>query len=474
MKICALDIGTSRIKAALFSETGEMLSLVSQRLPRASSPHTQDAEAWYSISAQLLRELKKKASPDAIVLTGNMHALLGVDREGNPVENAVLWSDQSAQKESDELNARFGNTLLDDFGNRSIPVFTLPKIMKMKRERESLYRKTAKFLQSKDFVTLRLTGNAVTDPSDASGTLLMRYGSNAWAEDLCGELEIDPGKLPEILPSCSVCGHVTKRAAKETGIAAGTPVITGCGDLASAALGSGVNERTFSLTLGTAGQLLASGKERRSMLAGKVFVFAHADPEQELYLGSIPSGGFTFEYLSNLHNIPVSEFFHEAEKVPLSPDLPLFFPYILGKGAPSMQYESCGAWFGLSAAHTLPHLCRSAVFGVLASLQENSELLRSLGLKGDRLVLQALACREKVVRETANALFPQEKFLPENSEASLLGAAVIAFSALKVFPDLSTCAEKILRSTPLPPPGKEEKSVAELLYEKTCLYRTRI
>ncbi|MBP5181813.1 MAG: hypothetical protein J6331_02170, partial [Lentisphaeria bacterium] len=447
---------------------------VSRRLPRAVSPDTQDAEAWYSISAQLLNELGEKASPDAVVLTGNMHALLGVDRNGTPVESAVLWSDQSALKESDELNARFGKTLLEDFGNRSIPVFTLPKIMKMKRERENLYRKTDKFLQSKDFVTLRLTGKAVTDPSDASGTLLMRYGSNAWAEDLCGELGLDPGKLPEILPSCSVCGHVTEKASKETGLAAGTPVITGCGDLASAALGSGVNENTFSLTLGTAGQLLAAGKERKSLLAGKVFVFAHADPELELYLGSIPSGGFTFEYLSNLHNIPVADFFREAEKVPLSPDLPLFFPYILGKGAPSMRYESCGAWFGLSAAHALPHLCRSAVFGVLASLHENSELLRSLGLKGDRLVLQALACREKVVRETANALFPQEKFLPENSEASLLGAAVIALAALKVFPTLSTCAEKIIRSTPLPPPEREEKKIAELLYEKTCLYRTKI
>ena len=474
MNICAIDIGTSRIKTAIFTSDGQMRFLAGKRLPRAQSPDTQDAEVWYRSVAFLLQDLTAKEKVDAVVLTGNMHALLGVDKDGFAVENAVLWSDQSSSEESCMLNKRYEKILLRDFGNRSIPVFTLPKILKMKTERVCAYHKTVKFLQSKDFILYRLTGNMVTDPTDASGTLLMQYDTNSWSEDLCRELAIDKEKLPEILPSASICGYVTEKAARETGLKQGTAVITGCGDLASAALGSGVDEETFSLTLGTAGQLLASGKNHRKDLAGKIFVFAHADPAQELYLGSVPAGGFTFEYLSALHNISIEEFFRQAQSVPLTEDLPVFLPYILGKGAPYMDYESNGAWFKLSAEHRLTHLCRSAIFGVLASLHQNSELLRSLGIPGNKIILQALACREQVVRDTAKCLFPQEKYLPENSEASLLGAAILGFTAMKVYKSIPESASNLIKKNILPSPSFRERETGEHLYRKWCLYRDRI
>ena len=211
MKIIAVDIGTSRIKTAAFDETGRMSGLRSKRLDRAASPVTQEAEEWFTAAAGLLRELTSELAetPDAVVLTGNMHALLGLDTDGKPVAPAVLWSDNSAQAESDELNRRYGDSLLSLCGNRAIPVFTLPKIMQMKRKQPELYRRSAFFLQSKDFVTFRLTGKAVTDPTDASGVLAMDLCSKRWSESLLRELDIDPRKMPEILPSASICGTVT-------------------------------------------------------------------------------------------------------------------------------------------------------------------------------------------------------------------------------------------------------------------------
>ena len=474
MKIVAVDIGTSRIKAALFSPDGEMSMLVSKRLPRAASPDSQDAEEWYCCTCELLKKITEKEKPEGVVLTGNMHALLGVDKEGIPVENAVLWSDNSAIRESDMLNKKYGRDLLETFGNSSIPVFTLPKILKMKQERFSLYRKTEKFLQSKDFILYRLTGNAVTDPTDASGTLLMDRHTNSWSERFCTELDIDKRKLPDILPSASICGKITEKAAVETGLLCGTPVVTGCGDLSSAALGSGVNEETFSLTLGTAGQLLAAGKNNASKLAGRIFVFAHADPSLELYLGSVPAGGFSFEYLANLHNITTEEFFIRAAAVSQTEDLPIFLPYILGKGAPYMDYESNGAWFRLKGSHTLSHICRGAVFGTLAALYQSCEMLQTFGVPGNHLILQALACREKVVMDTANTLFPQKKYLPENSEASLLGAAITGFTALDKAKTFSQYAEDMIKKSPVVPAQENECRIAEHLYELYCQYAQKV
>ena len=453
--ILAVDLGTSRIKTALFDSDGTMTMLLSRRLDRAASPEQQEAEEWFEVSVGLLREIASKANGDidALVMTGNMHALLGIDADGAPVAPARLWSDNSAQAEADELNRRYGPALLEHFGCRAIPVFTLPKIMQMKKCRPEQYRRTAAFLQSKDFVTFRLTGRAVTDPTDASGVLGMDLRTREWSRDLFSDLGIDEKKLPEIVPSASLCGKLTADAAGLTGLRAGTPVVTGSGDLSSAALGSGVNARTISLTLGTAGQLLAVGSPGTgAKLAGKLFVFAHADPAQELYLGSVPSGGFSFEWFARTHNISMEEFFALAQESPLDEALPLFYPYILGKGAPSMDYTPCGAWKGLRADHSLKELCRAAVFGTLCPLRICTDLLEENAGSRPDLVLQSLACRETAVRETAGALFRQNKHLPVNSEASLLGAAAIGFAALGEYPSIAAAARVMVknRSVDLP------------------------
>ncbi len=460
-KIVSIDIGTSRIKCALFDEKGTMTGLVSRRLNRAASPDTQSAEEWREVAFALLQELTAAAeTPDAVVLTGNMHALLGVDKNGVPAAPALLWSDNSAAPESDFLNEHYGKYLPETFGNASIPVFTLPKIMRMKKTAPELYRRSAAFLQSKDYIAYCLTGRFVTDRSDASGTLAMELESQKWSDTLLDELDIDKCKMPEILPSTEVCGKVTPEAACITGLAAGTPVITGCGDLASAALGSGVNDNTMSLTLGTAGQLLAAGScGCGKKLAGKIFVFAHADPARELYLGSVPSGGFSFEWLSRMHNISVDEFFALAQKSSLERDLPMFIPYILGRGAPYMDYTPDGAWLRLKAAHTLPDMCLAAVFGTLCPLRQCADLLEKLSGKRKELVLQALACREKAVMESAGALFSQHKNIPANSEASLLGGAVVGMTALGIYPDMKCAAEQMVtnKAVDLPHTLRAEK-----------------
>ena len=456
-RIISIDIGTSRVKCALFDEKGVMSCLESLRLKRTESPDTQDADEWFAVVCRLLQAVTSKAEGDveALALTGNMHALLGVDATGHPVAPVRLWSDNRAQQESAELNDRFGKLLLEKYGNRSIPVFTLPKILQMKREQPELYRRSVKFLQSKEFIAYRLTGKMVTEPTDASGVLGMDLATRQWDDEFFQELGLDVCKMPDIVSSSSVCGKVTQEAAAMTGLQAGTPVVIGCGDLASAALGSGVDDETISLTLGTAGQLLATGEPGDGKkIAGRLFVFAHADPTRELYLGSVPAGGFALEWFANLHQLPMERFFRLAEQGVVKENSPVFLPYILGRGAPSMDYRPAGAWFGLSASNTLPELCAAAVFGTLCPLRQCADLLEELTWKRKRMILQALACRETSVRRHACALFHQSKLIPETSEASLLGAAMLCFAGLGVYHDVRTALKAMVRSQAVEEPQK--------------------
>lgn len=457
MKLIAIDIGTTRIKAALFDDQGRMARIVDRRLDVAASPEIRDARCWSRISDELLRKITSGTDIDGVVLTGNMHALLGVDASGEPVAPARLWSDSSATAEADSLRSRLGDKILAVTGDLPLPLFPIAKMVRMKREAPDLYHKSVAFLQPKDFVGYALTGEMATDPSDASGTLLMDLSTGEWAADLVREAGLDLPKLPEIRPSAALRGHVTPEAARRTGLRAGTPVFTGSGDLASAAIGSGCDGETFSLTLGTSGQLLAVGTPGHfHKLSGRLFVFAHADPAKELYLGSVPAGGYHFEWISSLHDLPIDDFFQIAATCPIREDLPIFLPYVMGRGAPYMEYKSEGAWLRLDAKNTRAELFRSAVLGTLSALRESADLFEEIVGPRPRIVLQSLASREDVVRETACRLFHQRKLLPRNDEASLQGAAIIALVGLGVYADYDSAIHAVVRNEPSDgiPPSK--------------------
>ena len=466
-KILSIDIGTSRIKCALFSETGKMSSLQSRFLPRTASPDRQDAEAWFQILCELLQNISKSLLKqlEAVIITGNMHALLGIDKDGNCVAPARLWSDNHAETYANRLNQEFGKEFfLREFGNPAIPIFTLPKMLQMKAETPELYHRSICFLQSKDYIAYRLTGRLHTDPSDASGTLMMNATTQRYHSDFLQQCGISEDKMPEIILSTAICGTIHSQASTQTGLLAGTPVIMGCGDLASAAVGSGVDSNTLSLTLGTSGQLLAAGLHGQGKkIAGKLFLFSHADPALELYLGSVPAGGFCFDWLAKKYHITIRDFFDLAAQKELTADLPLFFPYILGRGAPSMDYHSNGGWRGLNASHTDAALCRGAIFGTLCPLRICADLLeKNLGKKTE-LSLQALACREKVVQETASALFTQQKKLPTQTEASLLGSAVIGMTALHIYSSITEASTAMIQTTPINLP---HTTIAEKLFQR--------
>lgn len=434
--ILCIDIGTSRVKTALVNENGAMLCLRSERIDRAASPDTQDALVWREMTVRLLRSMSediRAARPLAVSLTGNMHALLGIGEDGLPVADAVLWCSGAASEEAAELTARYPG-FASKYGNAPTAVFALPKLVMCARKTPELYRKTRCFLEPKDDIGYFLTGRFATDPSDASGVMPFLPDERVWAAEMIRELGLDPEKFPPVIESAALRGCVTKSASDLTGLPQGLPVVCGAGDLATAALGCGASGATLSLTLGTAGQLLASGPRGRwHGLAGKLFVFSHADPASDLYLGSVPGGGFSLEWEAAHRNLTMEAFFRAAERAALRVDLPVYLPYLLGRGAPYMDYIPCASWSGIGSHHTQDDLCRAAVFGPLAALRQSADLLSELtDHPFDSVVLQSLACRERAVRETACALFPQKKLLPANTEASLLGAAVIGMTAMHV------------------------------------------
>lgn len=468
--VLCIDIGTSRIKAALIDEAGAMIALRSERVDRAKSPDTQDLAIWRETTLRLIREMSeeiRKNPPEAVSLTGNMHALICLDAQGDPLQDAILWCSNGAEEESAELISRYPE-FAKRCGNLPAPVFTLPKMLRFQKKNPELYRKTKCFLQPKDDIGYLLTGVFATDPTDASGMMPFLPDERRWDFDLIRDLGLEVEKFPEIRESSAVRGKITRKASALTGLPEGLPVICGAGDLATAALGCGASGNVLSLTLGTAGQLLASGPRGRwKELAGKLFVFSHADPDFDLFLGSVPGGGFSLEWEAKQRNLSMEEFFRLAEQAELKESLPVYLPYLLGRGAPYMDYTPSAEWIGISAKHSLADLCKAAIFGPLAALRQSAEMLAKLTDQNfESVVLQSLACREHSVRDTAAALFPQGKRLPENTEASLLGAAILGMKGINCCTDFKSAISQMVHTQRFADTNDSEINAAEILFQR--------
>src|SRR5205823_6446757 len=135
--------------------------------------------------------------PLAIGLAGQMHGLVCLDSSDRILRPAILWNDQRSSAQCAAIEARVGRErLVATSGSRALAGFTAPKLLWVREHEPEVYRQVARVLLPKDYVRLRLTGEAVTDVADASGTLLLDIGSRSWSGELVELLELDPVWLP--------------------------------------------------------------------------------------------------------------------------------------------------------------------------------------------------------------------------------------------------------------------------------------
>ena len=259
--VVGVDVGTTLIKAAAFDQVGQVVALVqaatASETPRPGWAEVEMEGLWRQVAAAL-RELAGRLGGGHPVRAIGISAFMGgawlVDRDGRPVRNAIAWHDARAVTVLDELRA---TGLLDrSFGvscNALTPGFALVVLRWLRDHEPAVLERARTLLFAKDWIRFRLTGEVATDGSDAShapGDAQQRTFSPCLMEQWgLGELK---ALLPPVLPSGAVAGRVTEAAAGDTGMPAGTPVITGLADVSAALVGGGV------VAPGQAGTILGS------------------------------------------------------------------------------------------------------------------------------------------------------------------------------------------------------------------------
>ena len=407
--LLGVDIGTSGVKAALFSVNGAVIGEAS--LPTGfETPATGFAEAsadsFWTAACAAIRQLPRLRDVTAVAVAGQAPTVVLVDDAGAVVSPALLWLDTRAVAEARELGVQ--------------AYYLGPKLLWLARHRAAELAAATWILQSHAFVAFRLTGQVATDPSTAALCLPhFDLGQRSWLENHAS------AKLPPIRYAADVLGTVTHAAARATGLREGVPVAVGGADFACAALGAGViDEGSACLMLGTAGNLLVP--RRTPGQDPRLINSHHVVPNRWLSLGGTMSGGAQ-EWLRHAVGGSVPDFETlDREAAGASTEDLLFLPYLQGERTPIWDVTARGAYVGLSLHHGRGHLWRALLEGIALSFADSQSVLRDDGVDLTEVTAVDGGGKSPLFRQIlSDALGVPLRYTP-NSGGTVAGAAMLA------------------------------------------------
>lgn len=434
-----IDVGTSSVKAVFVDDQGVVRRMGSAPLT-LDSPRPlhaeQDPATWWSATCAAVAEaragLEGGVHIAGIGLTGQKHAFLPLDAQGQPLRPAILWADGRATDACDHMRSVFPSAGRR-MGFQALPGLFLPKWIWYREHEPALADRTARLCYAKDWVRHALTGTWGTDRTEASASHIFDFRRNDWSPTLAGFFDLPPDLLPAVAPSDGAIGQVHAEAARALGLEAGVPVVAGAGDNEASALAcGGVASSNLVITLGTSGT--AVGWSRLRGPAGGLVWNRHVTASGYAATGTVLSAGRALRWALRAffpEGTTVQAALAEAEATDPSRAPLVFLPSLVGERSPVADPEASGAFVGLRPRHRRGHLMRAVLEGVAIALGEVGVLLRGAGLQVEELRLTAGGAASPFWR----ALIAAASNLPVrrigHDEGGAVGAALLAAAGVQ-------------------------------------------
>lgn len=448
-KLIAYDLGTGGIKASLFDSDGNSLAEVFQQyktyFPKEKFSEQRPIDWWNGVcqSTRLLLEESGCHAEEIACTALSGHSLVAVplDPNGNVLLNQVpIWSDMRAE---DQIPKFFENLSYEDWylttGNGDPEeCYTILKLMWMREHQPDVFAKTYKILGSKDFINFKFTGTICTDPSYASGFGVFNLLNWDYEDRFFKASGISKDIFPEIRPSDSIIGYVTKAASEECGLCEGTPVACGAVDNTCMALGArGLEEGVAYTSLGSSSWIAVTSQTPIVDPKTRPFVFAHAKKGYYTSAVSIFSAGNSFRWVRDqiLKDYPDDTNTYDimnqmAESTPPGAHGVLFNPSLAGGSAQEPSPNLNGGFMGLTLSNTREDLVRASMEGVAMALRKTLDiLLKQTIISGDMLLCGG--CSKSPIWRRIFADIYNMPVIKTNidQDAASLGAAALAANA---------------------------------------------
>ncbi|MEA4854454.1 MAG: FGGY family carbohydrate kinase [Christensenella sp.] len=407
--ILALDFGSSGVKVTLFDETAAIIAgnykEYQTYFPKPNYALQSPVE-WWNAFCDAMRALlsNQEIKAEDIVCvspSAQMSTAIPLSKEGIILQDPCwIWADMRATEQVERIHAEFGG--YENFynitgGGMTEETYTGFKLAWIKEKMPELYEKADKFLQVKEFIAWKLTGELSTDYSDASECAMMDIREKIWSKDILESIGVTTEKLLPIKRSFDLLGEVTKTAARETGLKEGTKVCVGGGDVSIATAGAGVSgEGESYIYIGSGAWTGMYSKTpifdfparmvNLCDISGKGYV-----PHQMGYCGGI-AHRWMRDLVNNILNskdmIGYSKIEELVQNSPAGAKGLLFLPFLRGGGAPYNELDARGSFLGLDLSHSYADMCRAVMEGTAFVLREMlSKLERSAGFNMHKVTL---------------------------------------------------------------------------------------
>ncbi len=467
------DLGTSGVKALLIgadqSIAGSATAPLDVSRP-ASGWSEQDPAHWIEATKKAVAELRS-SHPDAfstvrgIGLSGQMHGATLLDESDNVLRPCILWNDTRSYMEAAELDAdpRFREIS----GNIVFPGFTAPKLVWVRNNEPEIFDKTAKVLLPKDYLRLWLTGEHVSEMSDAAGTSWLDVSARKWSDALLEASFMDAGQMPRLVEGSDASGMLRSELASEWGLAHPVTVAGGAGDNAATAIGMGIlQEGSAFLSLGTSGVVFAANSAYRPNAESAVHTFCHAVPASWHQMGVILSATDTLNWFSGVTGKSASELTSELGGDLRGPAA-IFLPYLSGERTPHNDAHIRGALTGISHGTDRPAITAAILQGVAFAFRDCIEALAAAGTRIDRLIASGGGSRSDYWLKTVATVLDVPIDVPAAGEVgAAFGAARLGMLAAEGADPAATCAMPAVEHTIEP-----ERALTDAFGEAYQTYR---
>ncbi len=382
-----IDLGTSELKALLLAPDHRIVGVARAPLTvQRPQPlwSEQSPQQWWDALEAVMQALRSAhpaelAAVRALGLSGQMHGATLLDADGAVLRPAILWNDGRSTAQCESLT-RAVPRLGEISGNLAMPGFTAPKLLWVREHEPEVFARTARVLLPKDWLRLMLSGEAVSEMSDAAGTLWLDVGARDWSDELLAATGLTRAQMPRLVEGSEVSAQLLPELAARWGLGGQVVIAGGAGDNAASAVGMGLVEpgQGF-VSLGTSGVVFVSTDRFLPNPAQAMHAFCHALPGRWHQMSVMLSAASAVQWAGKTFGFADEAALLEAAASVTATQrgrCPLFLPYLSGERSPHNHAGAQGVLFGLTHAHGPAEIAYAVVEGVSFGLRDGLDTLR--------------------------------------------------------------------------------------------------
>lgn len=409
-------------------------------LPATTPPVSEhDTEDWWTALRVAVSELGESLDlqqVQAIAVTGQCHGLVALNRDGIAIRPVKLWNDTTSAPQMAELIRQIGkNNWIERIGSLPTAAFTVSKLAWLIENEPENVARIAKILLPHDYLTFRLTGQEVTDRSEASGTGYFNSERNVYdyahLRECFGEVLPWEEMFPRVAEPSEVAGYLLEDVAVELGFKAGVPVGIGGGDQHMAALGLGIGPGDIVFSLGTSGVVFASTDQPVTDLSGQVDGVANVVGGWLPLVCTLNATKVT-DWAARLLGVSVQELGSLAlEADPRQPAVPVFASYLDGERTPAYP-EATAVLSQVVGATDRSDFAAAMFLGVIMGLVRGVDAITQAGVDtGGRVIAVGGGAKSPAYRQLIADLMGRPVEVLSEPEATVRGACIQALAVLR-------------------------------------------